>query len=143
MYGVIFRIIKQKESAEEVLQDAILKVWKNAAKFDTKRGKLATWVANISRNAAIDRVRLKKINASGQDLEPVKHTLKYEGLNPDTIGLKELTEKLNPKHKEIIDLIYFNGFSHSETAEHLEIPLGTVKTRLRAAISILRESFSM
>ena len=143
LYGVIFRITQQKETAEEVLQDAILKIWKNSKKFDANKGNLLGWAINIARNAAIDRVRLKKINVKTQDIEPVAHSLLEKGLNPDTIGLKEITEKLNPKEKAIVDLIYFNGYTQSETAEALDIPLGTVKTRLRAAMLKLRAMFSI
>lgn len=143
LFGVIIRITRQEEAAEEVLQDAMLKIWNNASQYDPDKGKLLPWIMNIARNAAIDRIRLKKINRKTQELEPVSHTLEEDALNPDVIGLKELTEKLIPDQKAIIDLIYFNGYTQSETAEALNIPVGTVKTRLRAAILKLREMFSL
>ncbi len=143
LYGVIFKIVQQQEAAEEVLQDTILKIWNNASKFDAAKGTLPVWMVNIARNAAIDRIRLKKINTKTQELESISNTLEQQALNPDVIGVKELTEKLNPEQKAIIDLIYFNGYTQSETAEALNIPVGTVKTRLRAAILKMREMFSL
>ncbi|MDX1939837.1 MAG: sigma-70 family RNA polymerase sigma factor [Saprospiraceae bacterium] len=143
LYGVIFKVVQQQEAAEEVLQDTILKIWNNASKFDASKGTLPAWIVNIARNAAIDRIRLKKINTKTQELEPISNTLEQQALNPDVIGVKELTEKLNPEQKAIIDLIYFNGYTQSETAEALNIPVGTVKTRLRAAILKMREMFSL
>lgn len=142
LYGVIFKVLQQTEAAEEVLQDTILKIWNNASKYDAAKGNLLNWMVNIARNAAIDRVRLKSFNIRNETIENVSHQLEEAALNPETIGLKDLMKKLNPDQSIIVDLIYFKGYTQSEAAEALEIPIGTVKSRLYAAINKLREMFS-
>lgn len=142
LYGVIHRILQNTEAAEEVLQDTILKIWNNAEKYDAERGNFLTWIINIGRNAAIDRARLKSFNRRSEQIENVSHSLEEAAINPETIGLQELVNKLNPEQKAILDLIYFKGYTQSEAAEALEIPIGTVKSRLYAAIGKLREMFS-
>lgn len=142
LYGVIHRILQQTEAAEEVLQDTMLKIWNNAEKYDASKGNLLTWTINIARNAAIDRARLKSFSRRNEKIEDVSNQLEEAAINPETIGVKELMNKLNKDQKIIIDLIYFKGYTQSEVAETLEIPIGTVKSRLYAAINKLRELFS-
>ncbi len=142
LYGVINRILQNTEAAEEVLQDTVMKIWNNAEKFDAGKGNLLTWIINIARNAAIDRARLKSFNRKSEQIEDYSHQLEEAPINPETIGLTDLVKKLNVDQKAIIDLIYFKGYTQSEVAETLGIPLGTVKSRLYAAIGKLRELFS-
>lgn len=142
LYGVIHRILQNTEASEEVLQDTILKIWNNAEKYDAARGNLLTWIINIARNAAIDRARLKSFNRKSEQIEEISNKLEEAAINPDIIGLKELVKKLNADHQTILELIYFKGYTQSEAAEALEIPIGTVKSRLYAAIGKLREMFS-
>ncbi|MFN7118989.1 MAG: RNA polymerase sigma factor [Saprospiraceae bacterium] len=141
LFGVIQRILQNTEAAEEVLQDTILKIWNNAEKYDAERGNLLTWIINIARNAAIDRARLKSFNRRNEKIEDISHQLEEAAINPETIGVKDLMKKLNKEQQLIIDLIYFKGYTQSEAAEALEIPIGTVKSRLYAAIGKLREMF--
>lgn len=142
LFGVIFRVLQNTEAAEEVLQDTMLKIWNNATKYDSGKGNLLNWLVNIARNAAIDRVRLKSFNTRNEKIDTVVQQLEEAGLNPETIGLKDLMKKLSPDQSAIIDLIYFKGYTQSEAAESLSIPIGTVKSRLYAAINKLREMFS-
>ena len=141
LFGVIQRILQNTEAAEEVLQDTILKIWNNAEKYDAERGNLLTWIINIARNAAIDRARLKSFSRRNEKIEDISHQLEEAAINPETIGVKDLMKKLNKEQQLIIDLIYFKGYTQSEAAEALEIPIGTVKSRLYAAIGKLREMF--
>lgn len=147
LYGVIVRIVQTEEIAEDVMQEAFLKIWNTFGSFDSSKGRLFTWIVNIARNLAIDKVRSKDFKNSNknQDLENTVtqiDTYKNTSYNPDTLGLKELTNKLRPEQKVIVDLVYFKGFTHVEVAEELGIPLGTVKTRLRMGIIELRKYFS-
>lgn len=146
LYGIVFRIIKREELAEEALQDTFVRIWNSSHFYSNKKGRLFTWMSTIARNVAIDYVRLK---SSRNDL--LKQELPVEGLledtfkvlyNPEAIGLKHLSEQLRPEQKIVVDLIYFNGYTHSEVAEELNIPIGTVKTRLRMAINNLRKLFN-
>lgn len=147
LYGVIFRIIQHQEIAEDLLQETFVKVWNSFESYNADKGKLFTWMVNIARNVAIDKTRSKDFrnHSKTEDIENI--VLSGEGglttaINPDTLGLKELVAKLKPDQKIILDLIYFRGFTHVEAAEELDIPLGTVKTRLRNAIITLRRVFN-
>jgi RNA polymerase sigma-70 factor, ECF subfamily len=144
LFGVIFRIIQNRELAEEVLQDTFTKAWRNIDSYDTKKGRLYTWLVNIARNAAIDATRAKHFKFAQTPIDFALNTINerhYQTMNTDTIGIQNLTEILPIHHKTLIDLIYFQGFTQLETAEYLAIPLGTVKTHLRAAMSQLKQAF--
>ena len=144
LYGAILRVVHSKEIAEEVLQDTFTKAWRNIDSYDTGKGRLYTWLINIARNAAIDATRAKNFNRQNQDLDNVVNTIDTQqstSINPDTLDIQRLTEKLAPEYKVLVDLIYFQGFTQAEAAEHLSMPLGTVKTRLRAAMLTLKQLF--
>ena len=110
-----------------------------------QKGDFLLGLINIARNSAIDATRLKGFSRQNQPLENVVNTIDTQqstSLNPETLDLKQLTEKLSPEYKNLIDLIYFQGYTQSEAAEALNIPLGTVKTRVRAAMIRLKEFFN-
>jgi RNA polymerase sigma-70 factor (ECF subfamily) len=146
LYGVIHRIVTNEETANDVLQEAFVKIWNGIKSYDSQKGKLFTWMLNISRNMAIDKTRSKDFNNSqkNQSTENVVSQigrLKSDDIKPEHIGLAELVEKLDPNEKFLIDLMYFKGYTQSEIAEEYNIPLGTVKTRLRSATMNLRKIF--
>lgn len=141
LYGVIFRIVKKEEIAEDVLQESLVKIWHSFNTYDATKGRLFTWVLNVSRNLAIDKIRSRqyRVNSRTQPLEDsaALRQAAAPSFRPEHIGLQEMTSKLNHEQKQIIDLLYFGGFTQSEVAEELNLPLGTVKTRARAAIKVL------
>ncbi|QNF35364.1 sigma-70 family RNA polymerase sigma factor [Adhaeribacter swui] len=141
LFGVILRIVKDNELAEDVLQECFVKIWSSITSYDSTKGKLFTWLINIARNLAIDKIRSRQYRVSsktqGLEKSQVQYTADVNSFRPEYIGLKELTAKLNPDQKKVIDMMYFDGFTQSEVAEELNIPLGTVKTRARAAIKAL------
>lgn len=147
LLGIIFRIVGDQEIAEDVLQDAFVKVWKNAASYDTSKGRLFTWLLNICRNTAIDRIRSAEFKfkqkiqnpSNPVSIESEKQTYSF---NPDNIGVREWVDKLRPEHAEVIEMVYLTGYTHEEAAEKLGLPLGTLKTRLRSAIKTLRENLN-
>lgn len=144
LYGVIFRILNDKETAEDVLQETFVKIWNNSTSYDATKGRLYTWMLNIARNNAIDKTRSKGFRSEGQvrSIEDFVYTVEKQHNQvtaTDHIGLKKLVEGLKPEQRELIDLLYFGGYTQSEVAEELGIPLGTVKTRVKAAITRLRE----
>lgn len=145
LFGVISRIIPAEEMAEDLLQDVFIKIWKNIENYDASKGRLFTWMLNIARNASIDYSRSKqfKIENKIQGLdnsvyEVNRHT--STNSNTDFIGVKEHVSKLKEDYRVLIDMIYFAGYTQEDTARELNIPLGTVKTRVRAAIIKLRET---
>lgn len=144
LYGVIFRIVQEEEMAADVMQETFVKIWNNFSQYDKTKGKLFTWLVNIARNLAIDLTRSKSFKNQSKNLELDKivgyiDSHKSTSFNPDQIGLKALLEKLKPEQRDIIDLAYFKGYTQAEIAEALNIPLGTVKTRMRMAIMQLRQ----
>ena len=146
LFGVIIRIVDSQENAEDVLQEVFVKIWKNINSYNPTKGKLYTWLLNIARNAAIDSLRLKdhKIKSQIRNIDNSVNTVNKQyrvSTQPDHIGLKTLVEKMKPEYKLLIDKLYFEGYTQDEAAKELNIPLGTVKTRIRAAINQLREVF--
>jgi RNA polymerase sigma factor (sigma-70 family) len=147
LYGVIYRIIQHEEIAEDLLQDTFIRIWNSFSSYDSTKGRLFTWMVNIARNISIDKTRSKDFRNSSKTEDIENNVLSMEMqsgniLNPEVMGLKELVAKLKPEQKIILDLVYFRGFTHAEVSEELEIPLGTVKTRLRNAIISLRKVFN-
>lgn len=139
------KIIADQEAAEEILQDVFVKIWKKAGQYDENRSRLFTWMSQIARNTAIDTARLvsfqrNKETDSLDTLVNIDAQLPAKAFNkiPD-VGLQQVISKIDPEHRELIEYLYFRQYTQKETAEALGIPLGTVKTRLRKAISVLRE----
>lgn len=144
LYGVIFRMVEDTPLAEDILQDAFIKIWNNFAQYDHTKGRLFTWMMNITRNLTIDTLRskgYKKQKKISQDENSVTD-YRDKSLNEasfDTIGLRKQLQYLKPDQKIIIDLAYYNGYTQEEISKEMNIPLGTVKTRMRTAIIELRK----
>lgn len=147
LFGVISRIVNDTAIAEDVLQDTFVKIWNSFSSYSTEKGRLFTWMVNIARNLAIDKIRSKDFKNQGKNQELENNvTFIDEQRNtvykPELLGIKELVETLKPEQKSILDLIYFKGYTHVEAADELGVPLGTIKTRLRIAIIQLRKYFN-
>jgi RNA polymerase sigma factor (sigma-70 family) len=143
LYGVVFRILKKEEVSEEVLQDVFLKIWNKIDAYDSSKGKLFTWMLNIARNHAIDKTRSREMN-KGKKTDDIDYLVnkidirENAELQIDAIGLKEVLMELSEDQRFIVDQLYLKGYTQSEVAEEFDIPLGTVKTRLRSAMIELR-----
>ena len=147
LLGVITRIVQHSEVAEDLLQETFIKIWNSAEHYDDTKGRLFTWMINIARNLSIDKLRSKDFrNASkNQDIEnnvDFIDSQKKETFNADTLGLREMVTALKPEFNDVLDMVYFKGYTHVEAAEELNLPLGTVKTRIRMAIMELRKHFN-
>ena len=147
LLGVISRIIPQVEVAEDILQETFIKIWNSADSYDNTKGRLFTWMMNIARNLSIDKLRSKDFKNSGknQDIENNVDFIdaqKKVTFNADLLGLRELVTSLKPEYNNVVQMIYFKGYTHVEAAEELNLPLGTVKTRIRKAILELRKHFN-
>jgi RNA polymerase sigma factor (sigma-70 family) len=144
LLGVVLRIVNDQGQAEEILQEVFVKIWNNIGGYDPSKARLFTWMLNIARNAAIDATRSKqyKTGEKNQRLEDSVNKvnrIRKVVQETDHIGLKELVGKLKPENRQIIDLMYFGGYTQDEIAKEFDMPLGTVKTRARAGIQQLRE----
>ncbi len=143
MQGVIYNIVRDKDTAEEIMQDVFIKAWNNSASYSPSKGRFFTWILNIARNAAIDKTRSKAFKNSRKNLDAdyfVDILQTSESLDDQTnsIGIKKFVEKLAKKCIEVIELLYFKGYTQQEASEALDMPIGTVKTRNRNCIKELR-----
>jgi RNA polymerase sigma-70 factor, ECF subfamily len=143
LYGVVLRIVHTPEVAQQVLQDTFVKIWRNGGSYDESKGRLFTWMLNIARNTAIDATRTSHFQRSKvtESLDNLVHRPGGESLNTDHLGLRELVSRMDEKYRQLIDLIYFRGYTQEEAAEETGVPIGTIKTRLRYAITELRGVF--
>jgi RNA polymerase sigma-70 factor (ECF subfamily) len=140
LLGVIVRIVNDKELAEEILQKSFLKIWQNIDSYDSAKGSFFTWILTIARHSAIDEVRSKRFEnlEKTNSLETTVYELDHTILSSDGIDVNKLLSALDQKYKDVLDVVYLQGYSHSEAAKKLDIPLGTVKTRIKKALSTLR-----
>jgi len=145
VYAVALRILGDAMSAEEVTQDVFLKLWSRARSYLSSRGAFATWLLTIARNAALDRLRLERRRpAISDDAEPdeVWQDIPDESSSSEEARWRSLyfaVQALPPEQRQVIELAYYQGLSHSQIAEHLGWPVGTVKTRLRLGMEQLRQ----
>ncbi len=145
LYGVVLRILRRHDLADEVMQEAYLKIWNGAGGFDPALSTPITWMVAIARNQAIDRVR-KKAEASIED-EPA--AMEVAAASPDPLARREMTEelkrllacigRLEPERQRLVLLAYYNGLSRERLAEELRAPVNTIKTWLRRSLLALRE----
>jgi RNA polymerase sigma factor (sigma-70 family) len=147
LFGVISRIIIDTAVAEDVLQETFIKIWNSFSSYSAEKGRLFTWMVNIARNLSIDKVRSKDYKNQNKNHELENNvTFIDEQRNtiykPELLGVKDLVDKLKPEQKIILELVYFKGYTHVEVADELDVPLGTVKTRLRMGIMQLRKYFN-
>ena len=147
LLGIIKRIVKFDEIAEDILQDSFVKIWKSITLYDSSKGRLFTWMANVAKNLAIDQLR-SKANIKSSKTEDILNvssaiidSQSQINFNIDAIGIKNLLNTLKTDQKAIVDMIYFQGYTHVQASEILEIPLGTIKTKLRLSILYLRKQF--
>lgn len=143
LYGIINSIVKEKESANDVLQDVFINIWRKIGSYDPLKGRLFTWMLNIARNAAIDKIRSKEYrdglkNQRFPDTVDITIGGSVDGPNSNDVGLRKVLRKLKEEQRVLIDLSYFQGYTHDEISKALNIPLGTVKTRIRSALIQLR-----
>ncbi len=144
LYGVIYRMVDDKELAEDILQDVFVKIWNNFSNYNNLKGRLFTWMLNITRNLTIDTLRSKgyKQQSKIRKFENLVDNFADNSSGADrfdSLGIRKYLTHLKNDQKQIIDLAYFSGFTQDEIAKQLSIPLGTVKTRMRTAIIELRK----
>lgn len=149
-YSVILRIVRNAGVAEDLTQETFLRIWNRVGSFDDERGALTPWVLTVARNRAIDHVRSQdgKLEASAVDLDRLERPGLFVDLEASALSIdrarrvKVALEKLNTNQRTVIELAYYEGMSHTEMAERLKQPLGTVKTWMRTALQILRSELS-
>jgi RNA polymerase sigma-70 factor, ECF subfamily len=144
LYTVILSILQDKELANDTLQEVFIKIWRQIEQYNPDKGRLFTWMVNISRNASIDILRSKDYHSQKQNrelTENVYNAANTVNIETDKIGLHKLISNLKEEQKVLVELAYFQGYTQDEISKFLNIPLGTVKTRLRSALIQLRGLF--
>lgn len=147
VFGLVVRILSDRSAAEEVLLDVYTQVWRQASTYDSKRGAPLAWIMTIARSRAIDRLRSGKQEQLHK--EPLDNVgeLRSKAQSPEEATeiserqkiVRAALDTLSAEQREVIELAYFSGLSHSEIALRLGQPLGTVKTRTRLGMMKLRE----
>ena len=139
--GIILQIIPDQNLANDILQEVFVNIWRRIDTYDAGKGRLFTWMLNIARNAAIDELRSKGYNNSIKNISlPENNEIAGAVTGPaiDDVGLKKVLGQLKGELRVLVDMSYFKGFTQEEIARSLDIPLGTVKTRIRSALTQLR-----
>jgi RNA polymerase sigma factor (sigma-70 family) len=139
IYGVIGQMVGYGEPAEDALQEVFVKIWKKAPSYKPEKGRVYTWIISITRNHCIDILRSKR-NQNESLTSPLmeeQYKSSYEW-DPSILGLREVIEKLPKEQADLIRLVYFKGYTQQEISDEFNVPLGTVKSRIRLAMKKLR-----
>ena len=144
LYGVILKVIRDEDLAQDVLQESFIKIWKNAKKYDAKKAKLFTWLYRITYNTAIDKVRSQsnKISKEVQIESSNVYNISAEGLNQDVMDIKKHLNTLDEKYQIVLNALFFEGMTQQEASDELNIPLGTIKSRLKIGLRELKKIYN-
>ncbi|MEM5564109.1 RNA polymerase sigma factor [Psychroserpens sp. AS72] len=143
LYGVILKVTINEEIAQDALQETFIKVWKNAKKYDSKKAKLFTWLYRIAKNTAIDKLRSfnnrfeKEVQIDNSNV----YILPTANLNQDVLDLKEHVARLDEKYQIVLKALFFEGMTQQEASDELDIPLGTIKSRLKIGLRELKKVY--
>ncbi|MEL6252866.1 MAG: RNA polymerase sigma factor [Bacteroidota bacterium] len=141
LFNIIYRVVKNQSMAQDVFQEVMVKVWKKGHYYERSKGSLYTWLVSVCRNAAIDKTRsrefIKAMNTASPE-EFVERNEHSEQKVEKQEQVQEMLRHLPEKQKLIVDMAYLQGYTQEEISKKLDIPLGTVKTRIRLALKHLR-----
>jgi RNA polymerase sigma-70 factor, ECF subfamily len=152
LFGLILRIVRDRAEAEEILQEAFVRVWTRAGSFDARLGSPTAWLVRIARNGAIDRLRARRSrDAEGSPAFDESMANRANSAtdihNPESVALKaekretviDALALLPSEQRRLIEAAFFEGYTHTELATRFGLPIGTVKTRIRAGIAAMRQ----
>lgn len=143
LYGIAYKVLKDEELAQDVLQESFIKIWKKSDSYDATKAKLFTWLFRITRNTAIDKLRSIKTKTDKEiqiDVSDV-YNLGERGIMPELMDVKENLDKIESKYKIVLEALFFEGMTQQEASEELDIPLGTIKSRLKIGLRELRKIY--
>ena len=152
LLGMIYKILRDREESEDLLQEIFVKIWNKADQYDPSRGSAYSFIATLARNRAIDRTRSRAFKNRRKDDyvindDEYSFNLSTDNPNPEekielnerAVGVRKALAKLNENERQVLYISYFDGLSQSEIAEKIDIPLGTVKYRMRQGMIKLRD----
>jgi RNA polymerase sigma factor (sigma-70 family) len=143
LYAVALRMLRQRDAAEDIVQEVFVTLWHAAGQYDTRRGSVRTWLVTITRNRCIDRLRRKPIATEDYDedllITPDHHNpLQQVEDEDDRASLHGCLDQLNDQQRQCIALAYFDGLTHQEVSAQLDVPLGSAKTWIRRGLDVLK-----
>lgn len=141
LFGVIIRICKDEQKAQNLLQDTFLTIWEKAHQYNPGKGKFYTWAYRIAKNKALNALRKKDKLIQTEDLSVYTNKADDVKIEPDYLQLKGGLKQLEPHHKKALELIYFNGLTHREAHKEMDVPLGTFKSYIKQALKKLKLSY--
>lgn len=144
LYGVIKKIIADDDTAQDVLQESFIKIWRYSKKYDSDKAKLFTWLYRIAYNTAIDKVRSQK-NKDGKEVQMETsnvYKISADELNQDVMDMQKHLGSLDEKYQIVINALFFEGMTQQEASEELDIPLGTIKSRLKIGLRELKKIYN-
>lgn len=152
LFGMIYKVLRNREESEDLLQEIFVQAWEKAEQYDPTRGTVYSFLVTMTRNKAIDRTRSKAYKNSKKDDHVINDddfslNLSHDSPNPEenmelnerAVKVREALGSLNKKEREVLYISYFHGLSQTEISEKINIPLGTVKYRMRQGMIKLRE----
>ena len=143
LLGVANKVLRNEELAQDVLQESFVKIWKKADSYDPSKAKLFTWLFRITRNTAIDKLRSintktdKEIQIDVSDV----YNLGVESTRPEFMDVQEHLDKIEDKYQIVLDALFFQGMTQQEASDELDIPLGTIKSRLKIGLRELKKVY--
>jgi RNA polymerase sigma-70 factor (ECF subfamily) len=150
VYGLCLRVLPNDADAQAALSDTFYQVWRRASRFDPKRGRVRTYLMTVARSRAIDRLRAARTrNTKERDSQELRAS-RVDAAGPDASAVtaeerqrvQAALDTLAPRQREALSLAYYEGMSHSQVAQHLDIPLGTVKSHIRLGLRKLKSALS-
>ena len=141
LLGVILRMCRNRFQAEDLLQETFVKIWENIGSYDSTKGRFYTWAYRIAKNTTLNALRKPDLLIQTDDLSVHNNKAQSEP-EQDFAELNGALQKLEPHHQEAISLVYFRGYTHREAYKEMGVPLGTFKSYVRQALSLLRENYS-
>ncbi|MEM7340338.1 MAG: sigma-70 family RNA polymerase sigma factor [Actinomycetota bacterium] len=145
LFGVVLRVVRNPALAEEVTQEAYLDIWRLAPRFDRRRGSARSWASTIAHRRAVDRVRAEQARSAREEDDAQRSPQRYQPLvdmadsRIDATLVREALDELSPAQRDAVVLAYFGGHTYREVAVLLDVPEGTIKTRIRDGLIRLRD----
>ncbi|MEO0570448.1 MAG: RNA polymerase sigma factor [Bacteroidota bacterium] len=143
LFGVAYKVVKDEDLAQDIIQESFVKIWKKSDSYDPTKAKLFTWLFRITRNTAIDKLRSINTKSDKEiqiDVSDV-YNLGEQSIRPEFIDVKENLGKLEPKYRIVLEALFFEGMTQQEASDELDIPLGTVKSRLKIGLREMRKIY--
>ena len=150
VYGLVVRVLRNPAQSEEVVQECYLEIWRNASRFDPARGSASAWIMTIAHRRAVDRVRASEADTRrDRDYGVANHVVHHDDTAEtaetriEARRVRAALDTLTPTQREAIELAYLGGYTHTEVAVMLDLPLGTAKTRIRDGLIRLRDTMGV